>query len=75
MIGLSYFHARRLLTGRYAVAHMLPGAPGSHHVDADCISLSAAQKLCAEMEAARNAQLRSAATERALCGLRQGALL
>lgn len=51
--GLPYFFVRRLPTGRWCVAHRVPGT-GVDHVDAECATLAAAQRLAAQMELHRD---------------------
>lgn len=51
---LPYYHVRRLITGTYAVAHMVPGTQTAH-IDAEALSAPSAMRLCAEMEQARRA--------------------
>lgn len=57
---LPYYHVRRLSSGRYAVAHHVPGME-SAHVDVDCATLPSAMALAAEMEATHRAHQAAAA--------------
>jgi hypothetical protein len=51
--GLPYYFVRRLPTGRWCVAHRVPRT-GVDHVDAECLTLAAAQQLAAQMEQHRD---------------------
>lgn len=54
MTGLPYYFVRRLHTGRWCVAHRVPGADVDR-IDVECLTLQAAQELAAEMNAQREA--------------------
>lgn len=69
MTTLPYYFVCRLPTGRWGVAHRVVGT-GLDHVDADCLTLRAAQIDAAWRNLEREREATRLAQERALCGLR-----
>lgn len=52
---LPYFFVRRLATGRWCVAHRVPGADVDA-VDVDCLTLRAAQVFAAQLNKHRDSE-------------------
>ena len=65
-----YHYVKQTAAGRWLVVHDVPGTT-SASVDADCLTLGAAERECAWLNAERERNHRALAEERAMVGWRE----